>query len=120
MARYINNFPTQLPPDRVYEVVAAIMKAEGFKLTTYKGEQVWKKGSGIMTQPQFVAAVFHDSMITVQAWIKIALLPGVYVGEMGLKGVYGLALKKLLKSRVERLETALAEENQNMQQKVYG
>lgn len=70
------------------------------------------KKEAASTAPQFMSVVCHDGMVTVQAWIKQALLPGVYVGEMGLTGFYGVAIKEMLKGRVARVETAIGTENQ--------
>lgn len=49
--------------------------------------------------------------VGVQAWIKFAILPGVYAGEMGLKGFWGIAIKKMLQARVNEMEYAIANPN---------
>ncbi|MCI8497589.1 MAG: hypothetical protein HFE85_04995 [Clostridiales bacterium] len=113
MARYLNNIPSPIPPERIYELASSVLQAEGFQYVTYKGENVWKKGTGVLTAPQFIAITCHDGKVTIQAWIKYALLPGVYVGEMGLKGFFGIAIKEMLKARVNRLEQAIGTENVN-------
>lgn len=42
-----------------------------------------------------------------EAWIKFAILPGVYVGEMGTKGFVGALPKQLLKERVDKTLMAM-------------
>lgn len=113
MARYLNNIPSPLPPQQLYQLTGSILQAEGFEYVNYQGENVWKKGKGLMTAPQFISVVCNNGTVTLQAWLKYAILPGVYVGEMGLTGFFGLAMKEMLKSRVLRLEKAIGTENMN-------
>ncbi len=108
MARYQNSFVSSKSPEEIQQVLTKFCEMEGFKFVTYKGEQVYKKGSGIMTGPQFVKVTVNGNQILLEAWIKYALLPGVYVGEMGITGAMGFALKSILKTRVERLLVSLA------------
>ncbi len=89
--------------DDIRNVVTSYLSSEGFTNTTYKGEQVWKKGVGMVAAPQFLKVNFQNGQVQIEAWIKYALLPGVYVGEMGLSGFVGVAVKKPLKERVNTL-----------------
>ncbi|HEQ71015.1 MAG TPA: hypothetical protein ENN69_00870 [Spirochaetia bacterium] len=103
MARYINEIATKKSAEELNKLIADFMQREGFKNVQFNGETVWKKGMGIMTGPQFIKTTTGDGKLKLEAWIKFALLPGVYVGEMGLNGFFGFALKKVLKGRVQRL-----------------
>lgn len=107
MARYKN---TLTPTGDVNDVHARIEKyltTEGFKQMDYKGEQIWKKGIGLMLGPQFIKLTLQGNSIEFEAWIRFALLPGVYVGEMGIDGLFGLIPKRLLKKRVQQIENLL-------------
>jgi len=42
--------------------------------------------------------------VKLEAWIKFALLPGIYLGEIGIKGVMGAIPKRKLRHRVEEIE----------------
>ena len=86
------------------------MKNEGFSYTTVKGEPVWKKGVGALTAPQFMKVECQNGHVHMEAWLKYALLPGVYVGEMALKGFFGIAVKKPLKKRMELLTQILTQQ----------
>ncbi len=108
MARYQNSFVSSKSPEEIQQVLTKFCEMEGFKFVTYKGEQVYKKGSGIMTAPQFVKVSVNGNQIFLEAWLKSALLPGVYVGEMGLDGFAAAVPKSMLKTRVERLLASLA------------
>jgi hypothetical protein len=59
---------------------------------------------GLMLGPQFVRYESHPGQLVLEAWIKFALLPGVYFGEMGIDGMFAFIPKKLLKSRVIEIE----------------
>lgn len=107
MARFVAEMPTGKPDDMVRFIAEDYLNKEGFKQKIYKGEQVWKKGTGMLTAPQFIKFSTYQGNVHLEAWIKQAILPGVYVGEMGLNGAYGFAIKKLLKDRVDALARLL-------------
>lgn len=109
MARFITDFQANRPDEQVRQVVMDYLGKEGFSYTTSKGEPVWKKGMGLMAAPQFVKVECQNGRVHLEAWLKYALLPGVYVGEMGLKGFFGIAIKKMLKSRVDTLVQILTQ-----------
>jgi hypothetical protein len=55
----------------------------------------------------FYVVTARDNQVTVEGWIKFALLPGVFVGEMGVGGFFGFAIKTILKTYIQRLEASL-------------
>ena len=107
MARFVANMPTGKPDDMVRFIAEDYLNKEGFKQITYKNEVVWKKGNGLVTGPQFIKLETMNGNVHLEAWIKTALLPGVYVGEMGVDGAYGVVLKQALKGRVDTLARLL-------------
>ncbi len=107
MARYINNVRTSGNMEAISREIADYLTREGFKYKSVKGENVWQKGSGMITAPQFIKVQLGDGIAHIEAWLKQALLPGVYVGEMGLDGFYGAIPKSMLKGRVMQVERIL-------------
>lgn len=107
MARYVKELPVNKSPEQIQVIANQFFNQEGFKQVTYKGEQVWKKGMGILTGPQYISVKASPEIAKVEAWIKFALLPGVYLGELGLDGFVGAIPKSLLKGKVTRLEQLL-------------
>ncbi len=107
MARYISEIATTKDINTARFVAEDFFNKEGFTKTNYQGEEVWKKGVGLLTAPQFIKITYTEGKIYLQAWLKFALLPGVYLGEMGITGFFGFALKKMLASRVKTLETLI-------------
>lgn len=107
MGRYKNTIASSTPPGELEARIKAYMEQEGFSLKEGRGEKYWKKGMGLMLGPQFLKVEFSGGTALVEAWIKFAPLPGVYVGEMGVAGVFGLIPKRKLKGRVEAVEALL-------------
>ena len=105
MARYINQLPLTKDPQILTQMIGDYLTREGFVNKTYNGELIWQKGVGIMAAPQFIKFGFARNSVVVEAWLKYAILPGVYLGEQNLKGIFGFALKSILKTRVKSVES---------------
>ena len=65
---------------------------------------VRKKGLGLMLGPQFVKMATAGDKLHLEAWTKFAVLPGWYVGEMGIKGFIAAVPKKKLRKRIQAIE----------------
>ena len=107
MARYANDLPTDRPWEETWRIVAAYLTSEGFSCTTRKGEQIWQKGLGLMLGPQFVKVEPRPGAVHVEAWIKWAILPGVYAGELDTSGALGAIPKKKLRERIAQIEAVI-------------
>lgn len=104
MARYQNAMQTPGPAEFYASAISQYMFNEGFRLVDYKGFKVWKKGFGLLTAPQYFSIQYRENIIYLEAFLRYAILPGVYVGEMGINGFFGAIPKNLLKSRVNVVE----------------
>ena len=104
MSRYQNALQTPGAAESYLPAINQYMVNEGFEPITYKGQQVWKKGLGIATAPQYISIYYRENTIYLEAFIRFALFPGLYVGEMGINGFIGALPKSLLKGRVEAIE----------------
>ena len=92
-------------PAREYEAqVSRYLQAEGFSIVTYKGELFWKKGKGILAGPQYISVEYQEYTIMLEAFIKYAVLPGVYAGEFGTTGIIGALPKIALRNRIQAIE----------------
>ena len=108
MSRYESVFQITQPQQALFPQIRSYLELEGYDYTNYKGEDLFKKGVGIVSAPSFVSVSFPGNMIRIQAFIKFAFLPGVYGDDMDLEGFTGVAVKKPLKRRVERIEQMVA------------
>ncbi len=105
MSRTTIQIQCAMQQDQFNQILNSYMTSEGFKLCLIKGEQVWKKGNGFITAPQFLKVDYMGNSIQLQAWVKYAWLPFVYSGEKDLNGVYGFAIKEMLRARMNNLIT---------------
>ncbi len=97
--RFANGVHELLLPD-----IHKYLLDEGYEYREYEGEQVYKKGSGWVSAPTFVKIQASKTVVIIEAWIKTAILPGVYAGEHGIDGFYGAAPKGVLANRVRHIE----------------
>lgn len=111
MARFVTEIATGNPDDMIRFIAEDFFAKEGFVLTSDGGQMVWKKGSGFFTAPQYIQMYFQNGVVHLEAWLKFAILPGVYAGEMGLTGFWGFAVKQQLKGRVDMLLYLLQQPN---------
>ena len=107
MSRYSNTFETNLLPGEIDSVVRAYLESEKFEYVNYKGENVWKKGEGFFTYPQYIKVSAANGSLTVEAFLKYPILPAVSVGEIAPKGFVAFPVKAKLKDRVSQLEYRL-------------
>jgi len=105
--RFIADIPTSYSVEEVNALLQNFTQAEGFSYEEYKGEMVYKKGEGIITAPQFIKVLIAEGTVHIEAWLKYALLPGVFYGELGLDGFIMAVPKSLLRSRVDKLISSI-------------
>jgi len=104
MARYQNAMQTPGPAEYYAPAINQYMVNEGFNLIDYKGYKVWKKGVGVVTFPQYLSIQYRYNVIYIEAFIRVAVLPGVYGNEMGIDGALFFVPKNLLKGRVDAVQ----------------
>jgi len=111
MSRYVRDLPTALSADQAAAASTTYLTAEGFVPKDERGEQVWRKGMGALTAPQFFKVAAADNMVHIEAWMAgMALLPGIYMGEMDpTTGAWGWAVKAVQKKRIQTLEGILTQ-----------
>lgn len=91
-------------PETLFNEIYSYLLSEGYEYTQYQNEQVFKKGVGLVSGPTFVKVSFQGNMVCLEAWMKFAVVPGVYAGEYGLTDLVGAVAKGPLKSRVAYIE----------------
>lgn len=105
MGRYHNEFKFEHPiHEQLFADIHQYMLNEGYEYRNFEGEDVYKKGKGLATGPTFVKIMADQNHIVIEAWIKFAILPGVYAGESGIDGFYGAIPKGMLGDRVRFIE----------------
>lgn len=92
--------------DTAESKVTGILARNGFKQITIKsGENVWKKGTGIMTAMQYVKTEFSADEVILSAWVQ-AGLGSVGGSEMDLTGFVAALPKRQLLKVLEEIKQA--------------
>lgn len=102
MSRTIMEYTLGKPDDFVQFIANDYFTKEGFRPILYKGEQVWKKGTGFLVAPSFIKLQYGQGVIHLEAWIKS-------FGEHDLDGAYAAIPKSQLRSRVDTLLQLLSQ-----------
>ena len=108
MPRYVTTIETPFSIEENTEFITDFLTAEGFKEATIAGERVYKKGVGLLLAPQFFTFNLNEGSVDLQAWTKFVMLPGLYVGEMGITGALGAIPKKQLRNRVIKIASKIS------------
>lgn len=82
------------------------LKLRGYKLIDYRGEAVWKKGTGMMTAMQYIKYGFDGNAANLSGWIQagVGRLGGP---EMALSGTVAIIPKKAVLKVLEELQLSL-------------
>lgn len=107
MARYIRELPIRQDPNGSFTAIHNYLIEDGFEYIEYKGENVFKKGNGWVSAPTFIKISYSATTVRLEAWIKYAILPGVFAGEYGMDGAVGAMAKGTMKRCTAWIEQTL-------------
>jgi len=103
MSRSIEEVATDKTATEIGELVENYMRRSGFIRTVFRGENVWRKGSGVMSGPLFMKIEPGEGRVHIEVWITHAVAPGLFVGEQDLRWPFPLITKNLLRLRLREL-----------------
>lgn len=104
MGRSSCDFILPQPANDLTAMVDAFLVSEGYTLKQLEGERVYQKGAGLAMGPTFIRFLVNGTNVRLEVWMKYAVLPGVYAGEIDNKSFVGSAVKGPLKDRMARIE----------------
>lgn len=107
MGRSSSDFIVPYNAESFRPVIEDFLFSEGYKAKNKDGELVYQKGSGLMMGPTFIRFLANGNYARVEVWMKYAVLPGVYVGELDNSSIVGSAVKGPLKKRVNYIESLI-------------
>lgn len=107
MSRYSNQLQFNGNVDEAFQRINEYLTQKNYEYVEYDGEKVYKKGKGFLTAPSFIKVQFVNNCFGIEGWIKYALFPGVYIGEMDTKGFYGAAVKRPLADMITHVEAII-------------
>lgn len=105
LAQY--RFVSQNAEPLFYEI-KDYLEYEGFEYVNYKGEFVFQKGEGWFVAPTFVKISINGDVLQLETWLKYAIFPSVFVGEIGLEGFLGWAAKGTMKRVIANVPSIVA------------
>lgn len=108
MGRYIRDFMIKTDPQPILAAVFNYLQSEGYEYTELDGEKVYKKGKGLVTGPSIFKIYQYGAAIRLETWMKYAIAPGLYVGELDTTGFVGSAVKGPWKNRIAHIEHLLS------------
>ena len=94
------------PSTYAAQTAAQILSQNGFKPHEYKGESVYKKGTGLATAMQYVKLAPTADSLFVQGWVVMGI-GDIGINEMDLDGVMGALPKKSLKKVLDKIQAAV-------------
>ncbi len=107
MPRTIRDYPFNGDPNEIFQSISGYLASEGYTYKVFQGENVFQKGEGWTTGPTFFKITFFPNVIRLEAWMKYAVLPGTYAGEIDLDSFVGIAVKGPLKERYRYIENMI-------------
>ena len=105
MARTVMNIPFTGDFNEIKGKLEQTVSGEGFKQKDYHGEQVWKKGVGLLTAMKFIKFEYSENGVNVFAWVQ-AGIGSIGGKEMNLEGFVASLPKQQLKGTLQRVYDA--------------
>lgn len=116
MARYIKDFYVNADPRMIHSILSQYLESEGYEYREYHKELVFKKGNGILTGPTFFKFTYYNGSVRMETWMKYAVAPGLYTGEILPSSFIGVLVKKPWKNRITCVENTLLNMANQLQQ----
>ena len=91
---------------RAAATFGAALEGRGFRRTDYRGEPIWKKGTGMMTAMQYVRVRVSGNLLGVSAWVMVGVGSADFC-EMPLTGVVAVIPKKSLEDSLSAARAAI-------------
>jgi hypothetical protein len=102
MARFQKSIPTTKSPDKLGEAIRELLMVRGFKEQDTE-PNLWRQG-GFFRNPLYIQFAIAGGELKLTAWLQMVIVPGVYVGEHDLEGMFLIVNKRQLKKYIEEIE----------------
>ncbi len=81
MSRYVRKFNINSNIDVVYSTINSFLLSQGYKPKNFNGFNVYKKGSGLIKEPNFFQFTVDNNILIMETWTAFSVLPDIDVGE---------------------------------------
>lgn len=103
MARHQKTLATAHSVEQLSRSLDERLAKLGYKRLDPADQKVWRKG-GFMANPIFIRYEVTPGRLLLEAWVRMVLLPGVYLGEQDLEGMVLIVQKRELRKHLAELE----------------
>lgn len=105
MSRSIVNIKHNKSEEEIKQLVENCLMQNDFKRILYNNiEEVWRKGTGMMTAMQFIKPEYNSNNLKLSAWIQQGVGNVIGGKEKDLSGITGTIPKKALKNIIEQIK----------------
>lgn len=88
--------------DYTLDIMEKIFSKHKYQNKIVRGEDVWTKGDGVIMVMECFGYTFTENSLILQGWTRDAIL-----GESGLEGFMGMAVKKKMKNIMSEIEKSI-------------
>lgn len=107
MARYVASYQINRSDQYIEDVSKNYFSKAYFYPIELNGERLWERTAGMGMGPLRMRFRHANGIIHLEAWASIALLPGIYVGQLGPEGAKFAKTREVLKKCIEELMITL-------------
>ena len=101
MARSLTIIRNPKSSEEIKDDIIVLLSGVGYKFVTYRGEELWMRGSGFWTARQFIRVFFEGDDLKIESWIPVwTWWPGAEAGTSGLESNHGFALKGAMRANL--------------------
>lgn len=105
MSRTIVSINHNRSEEEVKQIVESYLMQNDFSKLLYNNiEEVWKKGTGMMTAMQYIKPEYNGNTLKLSAWIQQGVGNVIGGKEKDLSGITGTIPKKALKKIIEQIK----------------
>lgn len=109
MGRYSKTLQVTTSFQAVHEALSTYLLGEGYEYVNSNGESVFQKGNGWMVAPTVFKFTYIGNTVQMETWMRISILPFVYIGETTPSGFVGCLQKGKWKKRIAIVESILSQ-----------
>ena len=108
MSRTIIRVPHNKTENEIKNLVEPFLMQNSFSRLLYNNiEEVWRKGTGMMTAMQYIKLKYEENTLILSAWIQDGVGNVIGGKERDLSGITGVIPKKSLKKTIEQIRQLL-------------
>lgn len=107
MSRAVYIYPYRMDFAAAEAAIGGVLTGDGYHPINYRGEQVWKKGVGVMTAMHYIKVDWAEDHVVLSGWVQAGLGDDGFSEMAADNGVLAMAPKKSVKKTIEKIRQAI-------------